>query len=119
MASPSFDEQVADMDSLMLSAEHGFGSSVVVEMQTGETRPITAVVDIETENAAVMGGSVKGVVGVADISVADALGIVKGDCLVFKGKRYSIKAHPREALGNLMRLDLGDHNASTAPDIRY
>ena len=119
MGLPSFDEQVASMDLLMLSAERGFGSSVVVEMQTGESRSLAAVVDIETENASVHGGSVRGVAGAAEISGADASGIKKGDCLIYSGKRYSIKSHPKEILGGLVRLDLGDFNDITIPDIRY
>lgn len=119
MALPSFDEQVAQMDVLLLDTKSGFGSLVVIELVSGESRSVSAIVDIESKSAGVHGGSVRGVVGTAELSSTDADGVAKGDRLIWSGVRYAIVNHPVLLNKKMVQLDLGVISEQSIPDIRY
>lgn len=116
---PGFDEQVSDMDSRLLDTQVGFGSSALIEMKAQEVRPVSAIVDIESKNAGLHGGSVRGVIGSAEISSAEAAGVDKGDVFVWGGVRYSIINHPILLNKNWVQLELGVIDEQSVPDIRY
>lgn len=110
---------MSDPFSVLEEKQHEyFGVSLVVETQSGAIT-VSAIVDMESDNASVHGGSVRACKGTAELSVADAQAISKGDSLTYEGVRYVVLAHPKKRLGDVMRLELGELNASTVPDIRY
>ncbi len=112
-----------DMDQALLDPVSGFGALVVIELASGEVRAdVKAIIDIESKNADLKGGgSIRGVVGKAEVSAADASGIRKGDVLIHKDVRYSIVSHPVQLDQGMYQLDLGfrDGQQTTVPDIRY
>lgn len=115
----SWDEGLDDMDQALLDPVSGFGSLVVIELASGESRSVSAIVDIESKSSGVHGGSVRGVVGKAELSVADVDGVAKGDRLIWGGMRYAIVNHPVLLNKKMVQLDLGVISEQSIPDIRY
>ena len=121
MALPSFDEQVASMDSRLLDTASGFGVDAIVELKAGMIRPVSVVLDLESKSFDSPVGSGRAVVGQADLSDVDANGLERGDKLVVSGVRYEIVGQPQMVDSNLYRLILAVTNEqpSEQPDIRY
>lgn len=130
MALPSFDEQVAQMDALLLDTKSGFGSLVVIELASGESRSVSAIVDRSVKlsefsgsnkSYSKVGGGVVAVTAMLAVSESDADGVSAGDGVIVAGERYFVLRPPESDGSSLFNIYVGAKNgeSTTAAGIRF
>ncbi len=98
--------------------EH-LSESIVLNPHQPTERKVSALVDIEGVNAEAIGGSIGGVIGKAQLLLADLEDLKKGSVISYMGEQFKVVAHPRKVDNLMCELELGVIGEQSIPNIRY